>query len=491
MRYSMIVYLTNMIDTLIEAMQYIKASSDNDINTELIENGIEMINQIEDTLERFKPDLKSEIPLELLQNIENALQDREINDEIINNLNNLRDALPQEIDYKVRAVFFAELGEKWDSMESVYAYMRDDPRFDPVVVLTPVFRVVNFNGEQKQEVIYKDYLTDLGISFYEYNQYSLEEDVPDLAFISQPYESCTLPEFWPENIAKYTRLVYLPYYLLTEGVLASVDTLCTMPVYDVAWRVAGVNEKHFEYYSKYSHNNGANMMVTGIPKLDHLVLLNERGIKLPEGWEKIRGKKVFLWNTRYDINVSSLQYFDNIIKWFETHEDCALIWRPHPLTNMVTKLYHSEQYEKLKGYFKIVTEMTNTVLDQEISYEAAFYYSNAMISDVGSMIGQYLLMDKPLMHIIYEPHYAIMKKWTKEEKEAVVRIVRNKDWMEPAANNAKEIYNFFERISRGEDMNEELRKEIRNSDLSLADGQCGVRICNLLWDELHKEDGLK
>jgi hypothetical protein len=88
--------------------------------------------------------------------------------------------LPEELRYKVRAVFFAELGEKWDSMESVYEYMREDPRFDPVVVLTPYFREINRNGKLEKEVIYKDYLTPLGISFLQYDQYSLPEDCPDL-----------------------------------------------------------------------------------------------------------------------------------------------------------------------------------------------------------------------------------------------------------------------------------------------------------------------
>ena len=53
---------------------------------------------------------------------------------------------------QVRAVFFAELGEKWDAMESVYEYMREDSRFDPIIVRTPVGRVVERDGKREQPI---------------------------------------------------------------------------------------------------------------------------------------------------------------------------------------------------------------------------------------------------------------------------------------------------------------------------------------------------
>ena len=46
--------------------------------------------------------------------------------------------------------------------------------------------------------------------------YDIKKDLPDLVFTSQPYESVTPEQFWAENIAPYTRLVYLPYYTCDE-----------------------------------------------------------------------------------------------------------------------------------------------------------------------------------------------------------------------------------------------------------------------------------
>ncbi|MDE7220232.1 MAG: hypothetical protein K2O45_11520, partial [Oscillospiraceae bacterium] len=215
MRYSMLVYLTNMGKTLLEAARYLRAAEDHALRKELLENGGQMIGQIRAELERHSNELRTKLPLERLRDIEALWGEAETGGELEAALEEFVQKLPEEAVYQVRAVFFAELGEKWDSMESVYEFMRGDPRFDPVVVRTPVYREINQNGVQAREMIYKDFLTPQGIPSLEYGQYNLETDCPDLAFISQPYEACTQREFWPEYISRHTRLVYLPYFLPT------------------------------------------------------------------------------------------------------------------------------------------------------------------------------------------------------------------------------------------------------------------------------------
>ncbi len=206
MKYSMLVSLSKMSRALADAARYLRAAPQNDLRSEVTEKGRQMLSQMEAVLEQRREDLRSEAPLAQLEEIKAlwgsggpVLEER---------LEQFTRNLPKEISYRVRAVFFAEQGEKWDAMESVYAYMRDDPRFDPVVVLTPIFRTIRrTDSHVDQEVIYKDYLTPMGIPFYAYNAYSLPDDRPDLAFSSQPYDSVQLPQFYAESVSKYTRLV--------------------------------------------------------------------------------------------------------------------------------------------------------------------------------------------------------------------------------------------------------------------------------------------
>lgn len=473
MRYSMLVYITKMSRTLLEATQYLRSAPENNLRGEMVESGRQMLGQIRTVLEEHRNDLRSGIPLEQLAEIENlwangtaALEDK---------LEQFIQTLPNEVSYQVRALFFAELGEKWDAMQSVYEHMRDDPRFDPVIVRTPVGRVVERNGKRKQEIIYKDFLKPMGIPSLGYDQYNIEEDCPELVFTSQPYESCTPSEFWPETIAKHARLVYLPYYLPDVPTAASVTSLAQLPVYRYAWKVVCPTERQYRYYCRHAENKGTNALLTGIPKTDPFVRLTQEPVQLPQAWGSLVGKTVFLWNSWYDIAVSSMRYFNDLLNWFEEHQDCGLIWRNHPMTDTVTKLYHPNQYTAYQKNLYRAEKTKNIVIDREISCCAAFSASNAMISDWSSLLPQYLLINKPAMWI--DSHAF---QFTGEQ------FIEG-SWME-RGETIDDIFAFMERVRNGEDRNAALRSMIQQRDLPLADGHCGERVCNALWSELHQED---
>lgn len=217
------------------------------------------------------------------------------------------------------------------------------------------------------------------------------------------------------------------------------------------------------------------MLLTGLPKVDPIVNARQKGVKFPPAWEKIGKKRVFLWNTWYNISVSSFRYFDDIFQWFQDHNDCALIWRPHPMSEVVTKMYLPSQYSHFQECIQRVKNSPNSVLDEESSFLAAFTYSDAQISDQSSMMQQYLLMDKPLLWLEIRSLGATGDAFVSPR------------WMEQA-NSAEGIIHFMEQIRRGEDSNAALRALVRQEDLPLADGHCGERVCKELWCSMHKED---
>ena len=185
MRFSRYVQLDQVCCTLMEAAEYAQGHDDSELCTELMENGVQMLNEFETFLLQHQSDWKNKKAKELLDQIVLAWNNP-LPENILELLQELRQSLKEDIVIQIRAVFFAELGSKWDSMASVYSYMCKDPRFDPVVVLTPIFRAINIDGETKSEIVYDDYLTPMGIPFYDYRDYSIEQDCPEFAFTSQP-----------------------------------------------------------------------------------------------------------------------------------------------------------------------------------------------------------------------------------------------------------------------------------------------------------------
>ena len=477
MRYSVLVYIFNMLKTLLEANKALGEIKDKALRKDLIDNGLQMINLIKDKLELEEKSIKDVTLIKKLDTILSSWGNVEKQKSIEEELNSLVLEMPNSVEYKIRVVFFAELGQKWDSMESVYEYMLKDDIFDPIVVLTPIFRIVkDENGNDRNEVIYKDYLTDMGIPFFEYNQYNIEEDCPDLAFISQPYESCTLPQFWPEYISKFTRLVYLPYYAPSVIGPDSRNALCLLPIYKYAWKVLALNQNHYDYYKENKTYECNNILLTGIPKLDHIFKINQEEIEMPKEWIKISGKKTVLWCSWYVFDDSSLIYMDEILDWFSEHKDWALIWRLHPMTEVVTKLYYSDKdYEKYIKAIKRVNESNNMVIDSNALYDKAFKFSKIMLSDYSSMMEQYLLMNKPIIAIRDTKKCPISKTFIDYTYMDMVSTF----------DDAAKI---LENIGNGIDLKKEKREEVIKKDFPFSDGHCGERVCKELVALMKKED---
>ena len=111
MRYSMLVYISKMGRTLLEAAQYLRTAPEDALRTEITESGRQMLAQIREVLEHHRNDLHTEVPLVQLSEVESLWGST--NEALGAQLEQFIQGLPEQISYQVRAVFFAELGEKW------------------------------------------------------------------------------------------------------------------------------------------------------------------------------------------------------------------------------------------------------------------------------------------------------------------------------------------------------------------------------------------
>ncbi len=401
MRYNQYKTVKELSESLNEALIYVA----NTKNYALLEDCLMAMTAISDTLlnEPVKEVDKAKTILADMYKILEVLDNPEEN---IPNLANLSTDLANEcktnLKYKLRILFVAELGSKWDSMKSVYeAFLeRDDCDID--VVLEPIFRATQLpNGETKAEIIYDDWLTPLGINHIPYKQYDMATIQPDITFISQPYESVTVPMFWPENISKYSKLVYVPYYTATrleKG--AAFTSFFKMPIEKYAWRIICQSDKMKEHYKTYASRKGENVIVTGLPKWDYPMSLTRENTPCPKEWkEKLDGKKVFLLNTHFtsDLTSETEDTDVSVIEYFLERKDVALIWRPHPMLETVSKLYKPENYLKVKQLKKRIMESTNVVVDSTTEYAFSFVWSDVLISGYSSLLSQYLLTLKPIV----------------------------------------------------------------------------------------------
>ncbi|MDW0116945.1 CDP-glycerol glycerophosphotransferase family protein [Sporosarcina thermotolerans] len=487
MRYALHKYIQEMLVTLLEAADYIHNEKNNDevIYNQLLLNSKEFLQGIKKVISENHKDTNNQkifgqIKLCEKKVVELLIQNKE--DRILELTTDLREDIKdltvifeKEISAIYHIVFFAELGQKWDSMQSVYEAFSQRSDCEVSVVLTPIFRTVETNGKIETDFIYEDYLTSLGINFIPYNKYDITKHLPDLVLISNPYESVTLPQFWPENIAKYTKLVYLPYYTTLISDDASIQVNCQFPVTKYAWRIIAQSEKVKELHKEFSPKKGSNVLVTGLPKWDEGFLsTTHRNIE----WDsKLKGKKVFLWNTHYNItsnNGTLLEYGTSLIEHFFDRDDISLIWRPHPMTDTIFKLYQPQYLNKWEYMKEIINKSSNIVLDNNASSYMSFNYSDALISDYSSLLAQYLLTEKPII-------------WVKKNKEEIVsdetQYIFPINHLEQATS-LREIQDFIDRVKSGVDTTKNKRLQIIQEEMSGADGRIGERVSELLMKNL-------
>lgn len=492
MRLNVYKHLKSMISTLYEVINYIEESDNKNQQFEVSKDCLIFIDKIIETIKESEASHRLLFSLEKVKEGINELKSSILNAEInkleINNI--IRELKKSEnyfisdikIEYKV--VFFAELGEKWDSMESVYRAFKKRTNCKVDVVLTPIFRTINNNGEIKKEIIYIDYLADLGIKNVRYDDYELSLEKPDLAFISNPYEGVTLPQFWPENISKETRLVFLPYY--TEMVInqETIKRNCMFPMANFSWRIIAQSNEIRELHEKYSLMKGENVLVTGLPKWDSAEKYKYNYSFLEntvsEEWgNKLKGKKVILWNSHYNIGTSTstlLEYGEFIISIFKENKELGLIWRPHPMTETIIKLYMPDYLPLWEQLIWEVNNSSNMVIDTNKFLNEAFNCSSALLSDYSSIIPQYIFTQKPIL-FLSKPN---------ADLDDSIKLI-NYDYL-PKAMDTSGIKKFvFEIIGEIDNYKTE-RLNILERNYKNHNDNIGEKVVELLLSEICKEE---
>lgn len=497
MRYSFYVFIKQLSCTVNDAFLHMK-NSDNPLGcVGMLVDCAEAIDRIRKVLISNKGSLKDDTGIKLLDDesniIDNIADKVEKNepffddlDKLIDKAENFYEFTDKKIEVRYKVVFFAELGAKWDSIESVYKTVKNRSDCDVEVVIAPIFRAIkDKDGKVISDVIYNDFLTPMGIKHTLYKDYDIKKDLPDIVFTSQPYESVTTEQFWAENISKYTRLVYLPYGTF-YGLLSDEEiyTQCMMPIHNLAWRVIVPNEMVKDEYSKYSKIKGKNIIATGLPKWDYVFNINDRKLNMPSDWsKKLSGKKVILWNTHYNLSGWIKSFFpwtNKMLEIVDGRDDIAVIWRYHPMLETMFKVYYPEyknDWIELKDKIK---KSKSVVIDNYECYDYAFYFSDVLLSAASSLITQYLFTGKPI--------YLVGTKESYEETENkhVVFFPYSKF---PCIRLIEEQFmTVIKDVVTGVDEYKEVRENIIKSCMDKADGHIGKHIVNQLISEMKKED---
>lgn len=367
---------------------------------------------------------------EKIKNILESINDKKVTlrtedciEELLDKLKVTQIELDNKIVCKKEILFMPYQVSMWDSMESIWLAASQDKDVESVVMPIPYYDVIN--GNIQGALHYEGNQYPPYVPVVHYQDYDLEERMPDVIFIHNPYDQYNavtrIPEeFYSSNIKKYTQnLVYVPYYVTESDGPSNLS--CIMPgvLYAdyVVVQPGHVYEKFCRMYTQYIIKEGIQdkfssaqkkFLPLGSPKFDKILNTQVKIRDLPEEWrEKIfkddgSMKKIIFYNTTI---ASFLQNTDEMIKKIDSvfaafsrnKDKVVLLWRPHPLllkTINSMRPNYKEAYLKRIYFFK---EQDWGILDETADPDLAMAVSDAYYGDISSLTTVYKATGKPIL----------------------------------------------------------------------------------------------
>lgn len=333
-------------------------------------------------------------------------------------ISEIRTFISKNIVYKV--VFMPYKASMWDSLESIWMAADKDERCEALVVPITYYELDNNQNPIKK--VNERNLFPKYVNAVNDEEYDLENDLPDIIYIHNPYDDTNLvtrvdSRYYSWNLKKYCeKLVYVPYYKWVDGVSS---TSFKSAMYYADYTVQSSDDavrRCIEASPEYAKELGLetieirnimeNKLINlGSPEVDKVVSLND--VKFPDGWDvKVLKSRVnVLYNTTIDevLTSRSLSKVRNILNFFKENNGKAfVIWRPHPLLRQTLV---SMLPDLVNEYDEIISEFINSsygVLDTNASMHYSMFWSDmcygyktSSLTELYKYTGKIVLEDAP------------------------------------------------------------------------------------------------
>lgn len=379
--------------------------------------------------------------------------------------------LPRYGRLKVR--FFIQSPELWPSLETVWQAFQQDERINVLIVTLP------FLHDSANLKDADSFLAEKHISYKSNDEYNMLLDRPDLVFFQNPYDSTRPEKYSSVVLSNYNiKFAYVPYGLEVGGGDENIQWQYNQDVQKKAWRIFARSERHEKMFQRYCASKGSNVVVTGHPKLDLLHINIDEKIHLKFN-NKIEGRRVVLWNCHFTVGDppvlwSTYQlYSEYIFNYFSQNQHLALILRPHPLffSRMRNEGIFSEKQER--EFRENIDNCTNVVLDENSDYHTSFHLSDALMTDAGSFLMEYLPTKKPILYLENSDGPGL------NEEGSIVKAYYT-------GRNLADINGFLELIANEQDPLHAKRLSQINEFLYKVDGKSGYRIKEHVVSNIYK-----
>lgn len=305
---------------------------------------------------------------------------------------------------KINVIFYTNEPQKW-SYDSVYKEFEKSPYFSPLILVVPRYRVHIGKDKtrmslEEQYNFYKERNYNVEYGYINGEYVDIKKFSPDVFFYLQLAEIPGVDN--PFLISKYALTAYCPYaYQFSDYRKQYLQKFHKLLF--VNYMEHELTLKRFESYKK---GNSQNCISAGYPKLDvffNTLINTYKTNKIWRNPDKI--KIIYAPHHSFTNNKANIfrwgtfpENYKLILNLAKKHPETTWIFKPHPMLHSAILNEGLMTEEEIQNYYK-EWDTVGRLYDSG-DYFDIFKSSDAMITDCGSFLAEYLPTKKPLIRLI-------------------------------------------------------------------------------------------
>ncbi len=254
------------------------------------------------------------------------------------------------------------------------------------------------------------------------------------------------------------RIAYVPYGTNVGGGSDGESYAYDLPMHRLASRIYARSETQRQMFAEFCSSGADHVRVLGVPKFDRSMV---RASGVPAGTPSV------LWNPHFSVEPDGwstfLAYAERFLTYAAEHDDLTLILRPHFRLLRDASVIGGNYERFVHSVLDTARALPNMQVDEEPDYMESFAASHAMVSDLSSLIPEYLATGKPVLYL-HRPESRGVNRDAQYLFEGPLAL----DW--PA------VEDFLERVRNGQDHDGPRRRVVLERHFAHLDGKSAERI---------------
>lgn len=316
-----------------------------------------------------------------------------------------RRAQKQANGQKLTVVFVCSRSASWTGLHSICQAFINDPRCQVFIIAIPEGLTPKRPGKNEAFDYLNGKMSCRVINGYNpetrqwFNPKTLQ---PDYVFLQTPYDNSRGAHFHSAAISAYAKVCYLSYGLPMFSGSTGVINLPESFFQNVAFYYyeSPLYEAVLEqFYASLAPHTRGQRILSGSPRLDTPSLPDRDASPL---W-KCPAQDTFriVWTPRWtmrDHTSHFLAYKDKFFQLCDSLPDIELVSRPHPLTLTTMEALGFMTRQDIADYMEAHEKRPNASLDRRPYYLDTFASSDVLITDISSVIPEYMATGKPVIY---------------------------------------------------------------------------------------------